>query len=61
MLDPEVVVTFDERDIRALLSSVTFTLNKWTGQEDIDQENLFRLKPFLQGCLLEFEFNRESK
>ena len=61
MLEPEVIVNLNEQDIRALLSSVTFTLNKWTGQEDIDQENLFRLKPFLQGCLLEFEFNRDAK
>lgn len=60
MLDPEVAITLDERDVRALLSSVSFTLNKWAGQEDIDQESLFKLKPFLQSCLLEFEFHRSD-
>ena len=48
----------DERALRALHSAVCFTLDKWTGQEDIDQETLFMLKPFLQGSIFEFDFNR---
>lgn len=58
MIDPEVVVTLDERDVRALLSAVSFTLEKWSGQGFLDQENLLKLKPFLQGCVFEFEFHR---
>ena len=54
-----VQITIDERACRALLSAVVFTLEKWTGQEAIDQEELFCLKPFLQGTVFEFEFSRD--
>lgn len=55
---PHVAITLDERAIKALHSSVAFTLEKWAGQGEMDQEELFALKPFLQGCLLEFQFHR---
>ena len=58
MDNPQIEFMMDERAIRALHSAVCFTLDKWTGQEDIDQETLFMLKPFLQGSIFEFDFNR---
>jgi len=54
-----VSITIDERGCRAILSAVSFTLEKWTGQENIDQEQLFVLKPFLQGAVLEFDFAKD--
>lgn len=53
-------LTIDERTTRALTGAITFTLEKWTGQEPIDQEQLLALKPFMQGCCLEFDFDRMS-
>ncbi len=61
MDEPSVSCVFDERAIRALHSAVSFTLEKWTGQGEIDQEELFCLKPFLQGAIFEFDFGRKSK
>ena len=55
---PHVAITLDERAIKALDSSVACTLEKWAGQGEMDQEELFALKPCLQGCLLEFQFHR---
>ena len=49
-----VNMQMDERAVRALLSAVLFTLEKWCGQEKIDQEELYTLRPFLQGAVLEF-------
>ena len=53
-----IELKIDERGIRAVHSAVCFTLEKWTGQEDIDQEQLIALKPFFQGCIFEFDFGR---
>ena len=53
-----VQIIFDERMLRAVNSSVEYTLKKWTGEGDIDQETLFEIRPLLQGAILEFEFNR---
>lgn len=58
--DVKMVCQLDERTCRALLSAVEFTLEKWTGQEEIDQEQLFHLKPALQGMTLEFNLLRKS-
>ena len=55
---PHVVMTLDERAVKALHSSVVFTLDKWAGQGEIDQEELIDLKTFLQGAVFEFQFNR---
>ena len=52
-------VEMNERVVRALHSAVCFTLDKWTGQEDIDQEELIKLKVALQGCIFEFDFDKE--
>ena len=52
-------VEMNERVVRALHSAVCFTLDKWTGQEKIDQEELFKLKVALQGCIFEFDFDKE--
>ena len=52
-------VEMNERVVRALHSAVCFTLDKWTGQEQIDQEELFKLRTALQGCIFEFDFDKE--
>ena len=53
-----IELKMDERTTRAVHSAVVFTLDKWTGQEEIDQEQLLALKPFFQGCVFEFDFGR---
>ena len=58
MEELHIAVEFNERTIRALHSAVVLTLEKWTGQGEVDQEELFKLKPFLQGAIFEFELNR---
>jgi hypothetical protein len=55
-LSGHIGLTLDERATRALHAAVCFTLDKWTGQEKIDQEELQGLKPFLRKAILEFEF-----
>lgn len=55
-----VSMTMDERAVRALHSAVCFTLEKWTGQEKIDQEELQNLRPFLQGAIFEFVFENSN-
>ena len=55
MEDLHIAVEFDERAIRALHSAVGMTLEKWTGQGDLDQEELFKLKHFLQSSLWDLE------
>lgn len=54
-----VQIIFDERMLRAVNSSVEYTLKKWTGEGNIDQETLFEIRPILQGAILEFEFARD--
>lgn len=56
----QAVITFtmDERSVRALHSAVAFTLEKWAGQGELDQECLLGIKPALQGCVFEFDFNK---
>lgn len=52
-------MVMDERAVRALSTAVKFTLDKWTGQPpDVDQEELFNLRPFLEGAILEFQLMR---
>ena len=58
MEDLHIAVEFDERAIRALHSAVAMTLEKWTGQGEVDQEALFTLKTFLQKAILEFNLNK---
>jgi len=53
-----IELKINERGMRAVHSAVCFTLDKWTGQEEIDQEQLLALKPFFQGCCFEFDFGR---
>ena len=57
---PRVGLNLDERAVRALHSAVMYTLEKWAGEGSIDQEELFNLKTFLQGAVLEFDFQRGS-
>ena len=53
-------VEFNERTARALSSAIDFTLEKWVGQEPIDQEVLIAMKHAFHGMLLEFNFNRDA-
>ena len=53
-----VEIKIDERGVQALYAAVSYTLEKWAGEGYMDQEELLALKPFLQGCLLEFMFDR---
>ena len=52
---PRVGLNLDESAIRTLHTAVTFTLDKWAGQEPLDQEELIGLKNFLQAALFEFQ------
>ena len=58
MEDTTLTMKLNERTTRALHSAVCFTLNKWAGQEPIDQEQLLGLKTALQGCVFEFDLNK---
>jgi hypothetical protein len=58
MEEPTITLTLNERCTRAIRDAVLFTLEKWAGQEDIDQEQLIALKSVMHGCVLEFEFGR---
>ena len=59
-MEEEIVLNVElkERMVRALHSAVCFTLDKWSGQEPIDQEELINLKTALQGCIFEFDFGK---
>ena len=61
MEELHIVCEFDERAIRALHSAVALTLQKWTGQGEVDQEELFKLKTFLQSAIFEFDLGRTIK
>tara|TARA_R100000908_G_C3738660_1_gene135793 strand:- start:1198 stop:1383 length:186 start_codon:yes stop_codon:yes gene_type:complete len=56
-----IACELNERAIRALHSAVAMTLEKWTGQGEVDQEELFKLKHFLQGAIFEFDLGRSLK
>lgn len=60
MEELHIACEFNERAIRALHSAVAMTLEKWTGQGEVDQEELFKLKCFLQSAIFEFDFSRMS-
>ncbi len=57
MEQTEITFTMNERSVRALHSAVVFTLEKWAGQGELDQECLIGIKPFLQGCIFEFNYD----
>lgn len=56
-----VSINLDERAVKALHQAVCWTLQHWTGQGDIDQEELYNLRPFLQGAIFEFIYQKETK
>ena len=58
MEQTEIIFTMNERSVRAIHSAVVFTLEKWAGQGELDQECLLGIKPALQGCIFEFDFNK---
>ena len=51
---PHIGLNLDERSVRTLHSAVKFTLDRWAGQEPIDQEELISLKHSLQAAVFEF-------
>jgi len=59
MEETHITMTLDERTTRALHSAVVFTLDRWAGQEPIDQEQLLGLKTALQGCVFEFDLAKQ--
>ena len=59
-LGHRVGLNLDERAVHALSAAVEYTLNKWAGEGDMDQEELLCLKPFLQGAKPEFQFQRNA-
>ena len=61
MEELQISCVFDERAIRALHCAVSMTLEKWTGQGNVDQEELFKLKHFLQGAIFEFDLGRSLR
>jgi hypothetical protein len=44
MEQTEITFTMNERSVRALHSAVVFTLEKWAGQGELDQECLLGIK-----------------
>ena len=61
MDQPHIRMDIDERGVRALHSAVAMTLEKWSGQGDVDQEQLFALRHSLQASIFEFDLGRDSK
>ena len=61
MNDGEILIKadFNERQTRALSSAINFTLEKWSGQEPLDQEALFALKTAFHGMILEFNLSKD--
>ena len=61
MNEDELIIKadFNERQARALSSAIDFTLDKWTGQEDLDQEMLFIMKTAFHGMILEFNLSKD--
>ena len=58
MDESHIQFTMNERSVRALHTAVCVALEKWTGQGELDQDLLLDIKPALQGCVFEFDFNR---
>ena len=50
---------FDERTTRAISGAINFTLDKWAGQEEIDQEMLMMLRNVFHSMILEFNFAKD--
>lgn len=55
---PHIEMKIDERGIRALHSAVAMTLEKWSGEGYVDQEQLFALRRSLQASIFEFDLDR---
>ena len=58
VMETTIELKLDERTTRAMHSAVCFTLEQWSGQGKMDQEQLLYIKPQLQACILEFDFSR---
>jgi len=52
---PRVGLNLDERAVKALHSAVLYTLERWAGEGEMDQEELINLKTFLQAAVFEFQ------
>ena len=53
-------ITMSDRTVRALKGAIDFTLEKWAGQEAIDQEALMLLRPEFNKMLLEMAFSKDK-
>ena len=58
MKQTDITFTMNERSVRALHAAVHFTLEKWAGQGEMDQECLIGMRSSLQGCLFEFALDK---
>ena len=59
----EALITFkmNERCTRAMYDAVCYTLEKWCGETEMDQEQLIALKYQLKACIFEFDFELPSQ
>ena len=60
MEETHVTLKLNERAARAMYDSVKYTLSKWAGETELDQEQLIILKYHLQACVFEFDFDIPS-
>ena len=56
-MENSFTLTLNDRSIRALKEAIDFTLEKWAGQEQIDQEALMIMRPEFDKMMLEMAFN----
>ena len=61
MDEPLVTLKLNERCTRAMYDAVTYALNKWAGETELDQEQLIALRYQLQACVFEFDFDIPSR
>ena len=59
-MENSFTLTLNDRSIRALKEAIDFTLEKWAGQEQIDQEALMIMRPEFDKMMLEMAFNIEK-
>ena len=60
MEEPSVTLTLNERQSRAMYHGISYALDRWCGETDMDQEQLIALKYQLQACVFEFDFDLHS-
>ena len=61
MDEPLVTLQLNERCTRAMFDAISYALDKWCGETDLDQEQLIALKYQLQACVFEFDYDIHSE